>query len=61
MSHASSFSCPGCAATFAWKPQFAGRKMRCRCGAVFVPTDPTLAGELPEPDPYDVEQDSATE
>lgn len=26
--------CDGCARTFIWKPQYAGRKLRCKCGQV---------------------------
>ena len=36
------FHCPACAAGFHWKPQYAGRKMRCKCGNVFVATEPAV-------------------
>jgi hypothetical protein len=43
MSEASgTFHCPACAAGFHWKPQYAGRKMRCKCGNVFVATEPAV-------------------
>ena len=51
------FLCPGCGASFGWKPQYAGRKIRCKCGQVFVPPDPAAAGPAEEPDPYDVNDD----
>ena len=53
------FLCPGCGASFGWKPQFAGRRIRCKCGQVFVPPDPNaaLAASQAEPDPYDVSGD----
>lgn len=49
------FLCPGCRASFGWKPQYAGRKIRCKCRQVFVPPDPSSAQPPPEPDPYDVD------
>src|SRR5215217_3444706 len=58
------FHCPRCAASFAWKPQYAGRKTRCKCGEVFVPAEPPteplvqLEEEL-EADPYGLTEDAA--
>jgi len=54
------FYCPRCAASFAWKPQYAGRKTRCKCGEVFVPAEPVvqLEEEL-EADPYGLTEDAA--
>ena len=54
------FLCPGCSASFGWKPQYAGRRIRCKCGQVFVPPDPdaALAASQGEPDPYDVSGDA---
>src|SRR5688572_24147934 len=54
------FLCPGCSASFGWKPQYAGRRIRCKCGQVFVPPDPdaALAASQAEPDPYDVSGDA---
>lgn len=30
------FSCPACGQRFAWQPEFAGRTVKCKCGAAFV-------------------------
>jgi len=50
------FLCPGCGTSFGWKPQYAGRKIRCRCGKVFVPPEPPAAATEPlEPQEYDVD------
>ena len=51
------FLCPGCRASFGWKPQYAGRKIRCKCGQVFVPPEPPTAAD-PEPDAYAVNDDA---
>jgi hypothetical protein len=54
------FLCPGCRASFGWKPQYAGRKIRCKCGQVFLPPDPPAAqASEAEPDLYDVSGDAA--
>src|SRR5688572_18248463 len=37
------FKCPQCGRAFAWKPDYAGRNMRCRCGRSFIPRNPELA------------------
>lgn len=29
------FSCPACGQRFHWEPQFAGRSVKCKCGATF--------------------------
>jgi hypothetical protein len=52
------FLCPGCRASFGWKPQYAGRKIRCKCGQVFMPPDPPAAAPEPETDAYDVNDDA---
>lgn len=51
------FLCPGCGASFGWKPQYAGRKIRCKCGQVFMPPDPAGA-TAEEPDPYAMSDDA---
>src|SRR5688572_31291455 len=30
---AGQFSCDSCGKTFAWKPQLAGKRVKCKCGA----------------------------
>ena len=54
------FLCPACGASFGWKPQYAGRKIRCKCGQVFLPpaAPPTNSGEA-EADLYDLTGDVA--
>ena len=41
----SKFACPDCAKTFRWKPDLAGKRVKCPCGGkIEVPTaDPALA------------------
>jgi len=51
------FHCPACAAAFTWKPQYAGRRMRCKCGNVFAPAEPQPV-EV-EADPYAVIEEAA--
>ncbi len=34
MSDAGKFTCAGCSKTYAWKPELAGKKVRCKCGQV---------------------------
>ncbi len=47
-------SCPSCGKQFAWKPQFAGRRVSCKCGTVFQ-----APAARPEPagDVYDLTDD----
>ena len=61
MSQASgTFHCPACAAAFAWKPHYAGRKTRCKCGEVFVPAGPQAApAPAPAPGPNPLDEDYA--
>jgi hypothetical protein len=42
------FHCPACAAGFAWKPKYAGHKVRCKCGEVFAAADPQRAAAEPQ-------------
>jgi hypothetical protein len=38
------FSCDGCGKTYRWKPELAGRKVKCKCGqAMHVPAPPAPA------------------
>ena len=52
------FHCPDCRAAFAWKPEYAGRSMRCKCGKVFTPTPqyrdvtPVELDEVPSGSPH---------
>jgi predicted RNA-binding Zn-ribbon protein involved in translation (DUF1610 family) len=35
------FNCPKCQKRWTWKPEIAGKKVKCKCGGVFaVPTNP---------------------
>jgi hypothetical protein len=46
-----SFSCDACGKTYAWKPEIAGKRVKCKCGGkLTVPaTDPAaLADDAPE-------------
>lgn len=44
------FACPHCAMRYAWQPQHAGRKVRCRCTAMMrIPTEPDQTAALLEP------------
>ena len=51
MSEASKFKCASCGREFRWKPELAGKKAKCKCGAtVQVPaTDPAAAAKPPPP------------
>jgi hypothetical protein len=54
-SMSSSFSCESCQKSYRWKPELAGKKVRCKCGHTMrVPQ--TLATEQAEPerDEYDL-------
>lgn len=51
------FSCEGCGKQYAWKPELAGRAVKCRCGAVMrapaepPPPDDALYGMTDQPTP----------
>jgi len=34
-----SFTCDACGRTFAWKPEFAGKRITCKCGEMFFVPD----------------------
>src|SRR5690554_2781451 len=41
MSESSTFSCESCGKSYAWKPELAGKKAKCKCGAMItVPQRP---------------------
>src|SRR5687767_12957477 len=52
------FSCASCGREFRWKPELAGKKAKCKCGAVVaVPTVAPSAAPAPaavEHDPFDM-------
>lgn len=41
-------ACPGCGASYAYKPQLAGKKVRCKCGMTFPATAPTALATVEE-------------
>src|SRR5262249_42975164 len=59
------FACPGCGTRYTWKPEIAGKKVKCRCGQVMnapatepgsttpkpVAPDPKPAASAPKPPP----------
>src|SRR5689334_2128033 len=55
------FSCNSCGKKFAWKPEIAGKKAKCKCGAVItVPAkDPSKVSKpAPKPQPVpEIEDD----
>src|SRR5215204_1969425 len=52
------FSCASCGREFRWKPELAGKKAKCKCGAVVtVPATAPTAAPAPaavEHDPFDM-------
>lgn len=46
MSSTGKFTCEGCRKTYAWKPELAGKKVRCKCGTVMT----VPASLAPEPE-----------
>jgi hypothetical protein len=50
------FSCNQCGKTYKWKPDFAGRKVKCKCGYVMTaPKDPPGAPKPAESDEPDLD------
>ena len=37
---AATFACEACGKTYKWKPQFAGKKLKCACGNIMQPAAP---------------------
>lgn len=60
MAGAGVISCPACGASYPWKPQLAGKKVRCKCGTMFAAIAPKAlpAEPVEEPDVFAVEEDS---
>jgi hypothetical protein len=46
MADGARFSCEGCVKTYVWKPELAGRRVKCKCGHVM-----TVMQAPPEPEP----------
>ena len=61
MAGAGVISCPECGASYPWKPQLAGKKVRCKCGKMFAAIPPRAlpAEPVEEPDIFAIEEDSA--
>lgn len=49
------FSCGGCGKSYAWKPEIAGKRVKCKCGErLSVPaTDPAAVEAEPMPEGFD--------
>lgn len=46
------FKCAGCARQYKWKPELAGKKVKCKCGtAIEVPSQMPTASGAPTPPP----------
>lgn len=60
MAGAGFISCPACGSSYPWKPQLAGKKVRCKCGELFAAVPPTVLPAAPaeEPDIFALEEDS---
>ncbi len=60
MAGAGFISCPQCGATYAWKQQMAGKKVRCKCGKMFAAHLPAAlpAEPVEEPDIFAIDEDS---
>src|SRR5947199_8749342 len=44
MAGGATFSCDSCGKQYAWKPELAGKKAKCKCGAVLsIPAQPQMA------------------
>lgn len=53
-------SCPACGASYPFKPQLAGKKVRCKCGSTFQAQPPRALAVEPDDEPriFAIEQDS---
>ena len=60
MAGAGVITCPECGASYPWKPQLAGKKVRCKCGKMFaaIPPKALPAEPVEEPDIFALEEDS---
>jgi len=59
MAGAGVISCPACGSSYPWKPQLAGKKVRCKCGKLFaaVPPKALPAEPVEEPDIFALDED----
>ena len=46
--NAATFACESCGKSYRWRPDFAGKKLKCGCGNVMQPTSPPTVADLPE-------------
>jgi hypothetical protein len=60
MAGAGVITCPECGSSYPWKPQLAGKKVRCKCGKMFaaIPPKALPAEPVEEPDIFAFEEDS---
>lgn len=55
------FKCPNCGKGFRWKPEFAGKRVRCKCDTKFaVPIEPPVPKPA-EPEVYEMDMLGGTE
>lgn len=47
------FACDACGKNYKWKPEFTGRKIKCKCGHVMAPIEPLRPRPRPVPPPAD--------
>lgn len=59
MAGAGVISCPQCGASYPWKPQLSGKKVRCKCGKLFEARPPRALPAQPvaEPELIPVDED----
>src|SRR5882724_1756324 len=46
--NAATFACESCGKSYRWRPDFAGKKLKCGCGNVMQPTSPPTVADVPE-------------
>jgi len=47
--NAATFACESCGKSYRWRPDFAGKKLKCGCGNVMNLTSPPTLAHVPEP------------
>src|SRR5436309_15866076 len=50
-SNAATFACESCGKSYRWRPDFAGKKLKCGCGNVMAVTSPPTVADVPEAAP----------